>query len=374
MAGTLGDRAQESIAGHLADCGHCRARRDTMLAATAPRYRTLRASDAAKIRVMRSWDRLAEDESAYAPRGIRSLIALHPRNVIAASLAIAAAIVATATLLFRAPTVQERPFLTAVRADEGIMVNGHAAAKGTRIFDSSDISLPDRAMMRLEYGSGFAITLFGPADFSINSLGSEGQSGHTDLEGTLSRGILVSASSGQSSIAYAYNTPNARIEPSGTEFLLQSAGGSTLVLMKTGSVSVKYAQAAERVTVTAGERCEVSDKTRIIKAAPQDLKIFGSLEQLRIGEFTPQLLKPDKEMPLRGLQNRRDRDTRNTIRQEPPREKPGISGTDREKAVRRNANEAPVKPGLGERERINKNRQTIRETRRAIRQQRRSAR
>ena len=113
IAGTAKERQHGRIAEHLAACGRCRARHDKMTAAIAPRYSMLRASDAARVRVLRSRDRLAEDETASAPAGIRSLLSLHPRAALAGSLALAATVVTAAVLLFRPPAEEARPHLAA---------------------------------------------------------------------------------------------------------------------------------------------------------------------------------------------------------------------------------------------------------------------
>jgi len=91
-----------------------------MIAAIAPRYSMLRASEAAKVRVLRSRDRLAEDETARTPSGLRSLLPQHPRAVLAGSLALAAAVVAAAVLLFRPPVEEVRPYLAAANVDGGV--------------------------------------------------------------------------------------------------------------------------------------------------------------------------------------------------------------------------------------------------------------
>jgi hypothetical protein len=379
IARTAGERSRSGIAGHLSGCDRCRSRHEKILAATAPRYSSLRASDAAKIRIMRSRDKLAEDETALAPKGLRSILALHPRAVLAASLAVVTIFVVTAALLFLPPAVEKRPFLTAAQADSGVIVNGHPAGDRDRIFEQSSIRVPDKTMARMEYGPGFSITLIGPAVLSIDRLMPPGPSTPVELECTLTQGILVSANkeSTKKTVSYVYNTPGARVEPMGTEFLLQSAGDSTLVLMKTGSVSVKPARSAESVSVSAGSRCVVSEKAEISKAMPEDLKIFSSMEQLRDGAFEGQLMKPEpleKEKKLKqSIREGRPADRkkiRDDIVQGPQLESPG----DRDKSSRRDKIENPARPGMREQERINKNKKQIREAQKATRQKRRASR
>lgn len=376
IAGTAKERQHGRIAEHLAACGRCRARHDKMTAAIAPRYSSLRASEAAKFRVLRSRDRLAEEEGASAPAGIRSLLSLHPRAVLAGSLALAATIVTAAVLLFRPPAEEARPHLAAVGVDSGAVMNDRPLNDRARVFEGSAIILPEKTSARFEYGRGFSITLVGPAVFNVDRLAARDNSGPAELECSLRQGLLVSASDGTGrKVAYAYATPGARVEPLGTEFLLQAAGGSTLVVMKTGSVSVKAGAPAERVTVAAGSRCMVKDKAAVSRAAPEDLKIFSSMEQLRDGAFEGRLLKPDplekESIPKRKLRALRPEGGEKTGGIIMGRSKPEVPG-DGTRTVRRDSITGPAKQGTREQERISKNKKLLREARQAIRQKRRA--
>ncbi len=382
IAGAMSNRKRTSVAEHLTQCDRCRARHEKMLAVIAPRYFSLRASDAAKVRVMRSRDKLAEGEDAYAPGGIRSILSLHPRAFIAASLALVTAVAVTAALLLRPPAGEARLHLAAVIADAGVTINDHPVRDRDKVFEQSAIILPDKTTMRLEYGRGFSITLIGPAIFSIDRLMSRGPSEPVVVECTLAQGLLVSASDGTGKkVAYTYNTPDARVEPVGTEFLLQSAGGTTLVVMKTGSVRVKPERSAESVAVSSGNRCMVAEKTEISKADPEDLKIFGSMEQLRAGAFGHRLLKPeplgkDTELEHKRFKGRLidHKQIHGNSKRKLQLETPDNRDKERGKSLRRDKIISPVKPGMREKDRINKNKKLIRNAQKAIRQKRRTSR
>ncbi len=374
LAGTASDRSRSRSAGHLAQCGRCRARHDKLLAAMAPRYRDLRASDHARIRVMRSWEELSRHESSPAPSRIRSFLALHPRTAIAASLALAASIAVISVLLIQAPEEKPRPYLSAVQADSGVTIDGRYHGEKARLYGGSTVNLPDKTMARLIHGRNFSITLIGPAAFSIKRFSSGASSNRMDLECALVHGILIS--SGTGSISYAYTTPGARVEPVGTEFLLQSAGGKTLVIMKSGSVRVKPIQSVESVTVPAGSKCMVEKKAEIRKVDPEDLKIFKSPDQLRAGAFKRLLLNPrpmDREINFHGGPTTSPGKHRNDNNQGSLAVPEGTT-TERGNVFRRGPIDNPAKPGLREQGRINKQKRLIRETRKVIRQQRRTSR
>jgi hypothetical protein len=371
LAGTDTGRSRSRVAEHLAQCDRCRARHDKLLAAMAPRYRDLRASDHARIRIMRSWEALSGDESSPAPSRIRSFLALHPRSAVAASLALAASIAVISVLLIRTPEEKQRPYLSAVQVDRGVTIDGRSPEEQDRVYGGSAVSLPDKTMARLAYGRNFSITLIGPGAFSIKRFASGTSSNRMDLECALHHGILISSSTG--GISYAYTTPGARVEPVGTEFLLQSAGGKTLVVMRSGSVRVKPVQSAETVTVPAGNKCVVAEKAVVKKVDPDDLEIFGKIDQLRAGGFKQLLLDPrpmDKMMKFQGGHPEKSRGDNN----QGSLTAPDGQNNNEEKGVRRKIINNSSNPGHKEQGRINKQKKVIRETRKAIRQQRRLSR
>ncbi|MBP7738721.1 MAG: hypothetical protein KA369_22290 [Spirochaetes bacterium] len=374
IAGTAGDRSRSRVSKHLEECVQCRARHDRILAAIAPRYRDLRASDAAWIRVIRSWEKLAREGSSPAPSRLRSFLAFHPRSVIAASLALAASVAVISVLLIRTPTEPPRPYLSAVQLDRGVTIDGKSPGELPRVYGGSAVSLPDKTMARLVHGRNFSITLIGPGAFSIRRFASGTSSNRMDIECALDQGMLISSSTG--GISYSYTTPGARVEPVGTEFLLQSAGGKTLVVMKSGSVRVKPVQSAETVTVTAGNKCMVAEKAEIRKAEIEDLKIFGNIDQLRAGAFKQRLLnsKPiDREVKFHGGPAADSGKSRSDNNQGTLTAPDGENKNQRN-MIRRDSIDNPAKPGLKEQGRINKQKKVIRETRKAIRQQRRALR
>jgi len=207
----------------------------------------------------------------------------------AAALGLAAA-VAVALVYFLAPfATKPAPALVAESADPGVTVDGRPADRGTRVTESSALVLPDGAMTRLAYGRGFTMTLVGPCALTIDRLASRGTSGGTVMECTLEQGMLVSTNEG-GSLVYAYSTPGARVEPTGTEFLLQASGDSTLVIMKSGRAAVRSLRSGENGIVPAGSRCTVYGRVRIVPASPEDLKMVDDREGLRSGAFKRGLL------------------------------------------------------------------------------------
>ena len=115
--------------------------------------------------------------------------------------------------------------------------------------------------------------------------------------------------------------------------------------------------------------------TAVSRAAPEDLKIFSSMEQLRDGAFEGRLLKPDPlekdSIPKRKLRALRPEGGEKTGGIIMGRSKPEVPG-DGTRTVRRDSITGPAKQGTREQERISKNKQLLREARQAIRQKRRA--
>lgn len=306
LADAMDASTRERIGGHIAGCDRCRALHDKMLSAISPRYASLRPGGAVKARVLLTRDELERGERKPAPDPGGPLRALRPRLLGAAALGLAAAI-AIALAFLLVPPSDTRPALVAESADAGVTINGRPATRGARVFESSALVLPDKTTARFAYGRGFSITLTGPCAMTIDRLAPHGPSGGIVLEGALGQGVLVSIADGSSAVSYAYATPGARVEPVGTEFLLQASGESTLVVMKSGTVRVRPVRSAEAAVVAAGSRCLIDRQARVSPASAEDLRMVDSREGLRAGTFVRRLL-PVLPLKRRGPAGRRMED------------------------------------------------------------------
>ncbi len=302
IASTLSARSAGNAARHLEECSQCRALHERVVSATRPRYGSLAPGPEVKARIMRSWQDM-QGESKRGP-GLWAFMAGHPRALIAGSLAAIAAAITALLILTQPPAGIEPPSLTAALVEGSVIINGAPARLNYRARPGSALTLDDQAMVRLAHGPALSITLFGRGSFTIDRMRISGAPERLELECTLQEGILISRT--ESTVSYTYNTPGARVEPRGTEFLLQASGMKTLVIMKQGSVTVKPADTVKAVDVSAGTRCVVDRTARIEPASPKDLEVFGSMERLRTGNFAPQLLtRPEKNVKRAGDGNSR---------------------------------------------------------------------
>jgi hypothetical protein len=294
LAEAMDASTRERIGWHIAGCDRCRALHDNMASAISPRYRSLQPGSAVRARVMRTREELERGDGKPAPAGL--LHALNPRLLGAAALGLAAAIV-VALAIFLSPPAETGPALVAVSVDPGVTVDGRPALRGARVYESGALVLPDNTMARFDCGHGFSMTLIGPCVMTIDRLSSRGPSGGAVMECSLEQGILVSASDGSGELSYSYNTPGARVEPAGTEFLLQASGERTLVVMNSGRVRVMPVRSGDTTVVPAGSRCLLDEKVGISPASVDDLKMVKDHEGLRAGSFARSLLPV---LPLKG--------------------------------------------------------------------------
>lgn len=326
IAGTLSSRSAGTTARHLDECDRCRALHGRLISAMAPRYGGLTPGPEVKQRVMRSWQELQGAPSRRP--GLSGFIAAHPRTLMAGAFAVVAAAVTALIILTLPPGPAGPPSLTATLVKGDVILNGRAARPMESVRPGSAITLDEQSMVRLSYGSALSITLFGRGSFTIDRMRMHGTPGRLELVCTLDEGILLSRTAAP--VSYAYNTPGARIEPHGTEFLLQASGAKTLVIMKQGAVTVKPTDGGKPLDIAAGSRCMIDREASAGPASPKDLEIFGSVERLRTGEFAPLLIAPptDKERvrkaektgmngdKIRSAQKKQDAEDAVTTRQE----------------------------------------------------------
>jgi hypothetical protein len=289
LADAMDASTRERIGGHIAGCDRCRALHDKMFSAISPRYASLIPGGAVRDRVLLTRDELERGERKPAPDSGGPLRVLRPRLLGVAALGLAASI-AIALAFHLVPPSDTRPTLVAELADAGVTINGRPATRGARVYESSALVLPDKTTARFAYGRVFSITLIGPCVMTIDRLAPRGSSGSIVLEGALEQGVLVSIADGSGAVSYAYTTPGARVEPVGTEFLLQASGESTLVVMKSGKVRVRPARSAEAAVVAAGSRCMVDRQARVSPASAEDMRMIDSREGLGAGAFVRRLL------------------------------------------------------------------------------------
>ena len=291
LSETLTPGKRERVLSHLELCADCRKRRDMLFAAISPRYGSVRVDAAIKSRVMRSLSEAVERDAMQGPAGIRGLLVRHPRIALAGSLAVIAAAIVLGFFLARVPYKTVRIALSARQADEGITINNKAPILHEGIYDASTVRVPHKAMARLTYGDSVSIILIGPCVFSIDRFILDEGTNKIRLDCTLPEGLIISAIEERArEMQYTYKTPAARIDPLGTEFLLQAAGDSTLIVMKRGTVRVKPALSHEQVTVSAGNRCLITKQASISPAVPDDMKMFDDPNKLKSGVYAPRLL------------------------------------------------------------------------------------
>ncbi|OHD65288.1 MAG: hypothetical protein A2176_15235 [Spirochaetes bacterium RBG_13_51_14] len=276
------------------------------MAAIAPRYQSLKASNDLQERIMRSWREIRNGDVNAEPNGIRSLLVKHRRTAIASAAFAVAGIILIVTIFMQGPLETRRGSMVMNRMDAGVTVNGIPARNGEAVYDASMIRLPEMAIAQLVYDDTIKITLINNNDFSIDNFIIE-KALNVKLGLTLRDGMLLSAIHGrQTTIKYEYRTPNARIEPLGTEFLLQTEDGVTLVIMKEGAIKVTHIRSGKSETVPSGRKCIISDSFACMPTTKEDMKIFDDLDKLRNGSYAHLLLPAIYDLKVRAKTGNRD--------------------------------------------------------------------
>ncbi len=231
---------------------------------------------------------------------MRSLSGSRQRLTVASALAAAAMIVVIVAIVIKGPQGPTRGSMVLLPLGPGVAVNGNTMMQREAVYDASRIVLADGAAARLVHGTMIHITLIGKTNASLDSLLID-KSSNIKLGFSLSDGMLISAiPAGTTSVSYEYRTPDARIVPLGTEFLLQAGGGATLVLLKEGAIRVILGKTGESREVRAGRKCVISDSIEEIPASTDDLKLFDDAEGLRGGRYAHLLLPDIRGIPVDG--------------------------------------------------------------------------
>ena len=290
IAGTLCTRAAGRIGNHLMECGSCLARHEKLLAVIAPRYRSLEPGDEVRERIMRSFREIRNGVAVQEQGGIRSLLERRPGLAAASFFAAVAVILVIVGVLIRGPEAPRGVSMVMERVVQGVSMDGVVARQGDEVTGGRRINLADGSAARITCDTILRIDLVGNGNVTVNEFSSDPASG-VNFGITLNAGMLVSSvHAGDLDVSYEYLTPNARIVPRGTEFLLQADGGATLVIMKEGAIRVIHARTGKSLEVTAGDKCVIGDSFKSMKASGEDLNIFNDLEGLRSGKYAHLLL------------------------------------------------------------------------------------
>ena len=290
IADILRPSERDRIHEHLNGCGPCRTKYERMVAAIAPRYSSLKPGDRVKEKIFRSWKEINNGDVNPEPDIIRSLSGRLPRWAVASAIGALAAILVAAVIIIQAPWETGRASLTMNRMDAGVTIDDLTAKTGDPVYEESRIKLSDKAIAQLVYDDAIQITLVNKSDYAIDHFSIEKDSS-VKLRTTLFNGMLVSAIHNRNkSVSYEYMTPNARIEPLGTEFLLQVNAGDTLVIMKEGAIKARNIRSGKSVTVTSGHKCVISDSMLLMPTTEEDLKMFADLDKVRSGAYARLLL------------------------------------------------------------------------------------
>ena len=214
---------------------------------------------------------------------------MHPRASLATASGFVIAVVAVALLV--TPTFRNagRPHLLASVVEGEASFNGSPIRAGENISGTGTINVPARSMLLLSRGEEMTIELADGAVFTIDRL--DHGSDRLEIAGTLAGGTLVSrVREGTTSIRYRYDTPGARIEPLGTEFLLQASGETTLLVMKSGSVRVTSLLSSREAVLSAGTRGTVNETIELSPAGLDDIRMIDDSRGRREGRFSTRLL------------------------------------------------------------------------------------
>ena len=300
LAGTMLTDDRGRFDDHLHECPACNGKFEKIQIAIAPRFQAVELREVLIERILDSWDAIKAEAGAAGHGGIMTLPRRYPWTFAGSALAaaVAIAILVTAFLLF--PQKPRGECLSLSRIEGEITLNGAPAGTVKNVYSGSRITISEKAIARLQYYKTINIDLVNKSDFSIDAFAAN-KAGRIRMLSTLRDGIVVSSIHDKDmNITYEYQTPNARIESMGTEFLLQADGGITLVIMKNDAIRATHTQSGKSMMLRAGSKCIISDSFDVRPATAEDMRIFDSLEMLLNGAYAHLLLPSIRPDPRRG--------------------------------------------------------------------------
>ncbi|HNR90496.1 MAG TPA: hypothetical protein PKM65_19325 [Spirochaetota bacterium] len=260
---------------HAADCPRCHARlaaAETLLAASD--NAALAPSDAVLRRVRASYRR-----RAGAPRRldrVRDFARERRSLAIASALAAALILLATTTLMVRQGENGGQVTMDISYIEGDVYINNAEADLTSKIKPNSRIRVGKDSLIEFSNTSAYIIKAIDDSVLVFERAKTPGVRGRRAYTIRLIRGTILSQMRKNTlGLEYSYSTPEAYLRPLEGEFILQSAGDRTVVIMKSGSMRIKSLSSDERVTAEPNKKYTITKSIDRGDAEDDDLDDFN---------------------------------------------------------------------------------------------------
>lgn len=281
MADLTDERETDAAREHLAACDECRIKTERLRKALEPRW------DASTAPSPRVKERLIAE---IRERQTISSRAPFPLARLALASAAAVILVVTSFLIYRAVApLQTQPAPLQVSAGGGVTINGAPCASGMDLAAGDTIVTGGGSAM-LRRGNRVEILVDQGTELTVTRALAESRSGALDFAFTLTKGALVCRSHhGTPRLAYAFDSPHARVESRGTEFLLEATAESTALIVREGSVMIRSKLSGVAETASEGKAYRVAERIEQRPIESRDIIRFESIERLNPSPKTERL-------------------------------------------------------------------------------------
>lgn len=303
-----------SIQAHLPRCRPCRERYEiitTLLSSSD--NRAVAPTDKPYQRLIDSLREIEKGEKQILTEPKQ-----HTRRLLKPAIAIAASalviIIAALAIRYSETYAPESLPITFEKHRGTVYIDNTTAYPRSVIGEGSILRTEDEAIAAVSYHDLIKIMLAGNSTLKIKKAEYHGGKDTFRLAFDLRQGTLYSSFSHRGvKIDYSFQTPKARIQAIGTEFLLQTSEDKTILIVTRGIVYIKSTVSGEEVKSTEGKKYIITSSIQEREADAEAMKMIQSLKNYM------EMKKPSKKSKLKkrsASEADRKADNSNTIETE----------------------------------------------------------
>jgi hypothetical protein len=282
IAGFIDDKERTLISEHLESCEQCRQKHEKISPITNSYIRDkIIPGPELKKRVMESYTKISDEERNKS--GLDHFfegLSIYWKPIIATAAAI---IIITIGVFYNTDEYRGIPksvpmVMRSLKGD--VIVDKKTAIEREITIHECSIETGSDSLTEISYSNVFIIKLSGDSLFSIDKAVLSDDAKEMNFRFTLTRGTLISRfTQGDFKVKYSYITPDARIDSTGTEFLLKASKDKTMLIVKEGSVFIRSSHKEEQETSSPDKKYIITDKIVSSPVDSSDQELYNSIDR-----------------------------------------------------------------------------------------------
>lgn len=194
-----------------------------------------------------------------------------------------------------------------------VYINNTTARPRSVIGESTILRTEDKAIAAVTYHDLIKIMLSDNTTLKIKKAEYHRGKNVFRLAFDLSQGTLYSSFSHRGvKIDYSFETPEARIQAIGTEFLLHASEDKTILIVTRGSVYIKSTVSGEEIKSIEGKKYIITSSIEEGKTDAEAIRMIQSLKDYMETKKSPKKIKLEKRSAFKADRNADNSDTKQT--------------------------------------------------------------